>query len=132
MTEHVLKAWAVDIDGRTNGINQHSRTGWRVIPYEIVPGVIYRDAKVTVTAFPARHEEMVDPFSFRFDTADRAIVISGDTAPTQAMLDYARGCDVLIHEAHPLIEAGRSARPTLEFRRRHHTSSVELAKLQTL
>src|SRR5262245_18880320 len=58
MTEHVLKAWAVDIEGRTNGLNQHNRTGWNVIPHEIVPGVVYRDASVTVTAFPARHEEM--------------------------------------------------------------------------
>ena len=26
MTEHVLKAWQVDIDGRTNGLNQHNPT----------------------------------------------------------------------------------------------------------
>lgn len=129
MTEHVLNAWAVDIEGRTNGLNQHNRTGWRVATREIVPGVVYRDANVTVTAFPARHEEMVDSFSFRFDTSDRTIVISGDTAPTQAMLAHARGCDVLIHEAHSLMEASHSPRPTPEFRRRHHTSSVELAEI---
>ena len=29
MTEHVLKAWQMDIDARTNGLNQHSRTGYR-------------------------------------------------------------------------------------------------------
>ena len=63
-----------------------------------------------MTAFPARHEEMVNSFSFRFDTPDRTIVISGDTAPTQALLDHSRGCDVLIHEAYSLMEARHSPR----------------------
>ena len=129
MTEHVLKAWQVDIDGRTGGLNQHNLTGYRVNAQEIVPGFVYRDDQVTVTAFPARHEEMVDSFSYRFDTPDRAIVISGDTAPTQTLLDHSRGCDVLIHEAYSTHEVRDAARPTPEFRRRHHTSSVELAEI---
>jgi len=129
MTGHVLKAWQVDIDGRTGGLNQHNPTGYKVNAHEIAPGVVYRDGHVTVTAFPARHEEMVDSFSYRFDTPDRAIVISGDTAPTQALLDNSRGCDVLIHEAYSTLEARNAARPTPEFRRRHHTSSVELAEI---
>lgn len=127
MTEHVLKAWEIDIAGRTGGLNQHNPTGWRVVAHEIAPGVVYRDGNVTVTAFPARHEEMVDSFSFRFDTPDRVIVISGDTAPTQAMLDHSRGCDVLVHEAYSIAEAKNAIRPSPEFRRRHHTSSTELA-----
>jgi ribonuclease BN (tRNA processing enzyme) len=129
MTEHVLKAWQVDIDGRTGGLNRHNPTGYKVNAHEIAAGIVYRDSRVTVTAFPARHEEMVDSFSYRFDTPDRAIVISGDTAPTQVLLDHSRGCDVLIHEAHSMLEARNAARPVPEFRRRHHTSSVELAEI---
>lgn len=129
MTEHVLKAWEIDIEGRTGGLNQHNPTGWKVLAREIAAGVVYRDDNVTVTAFPARHEEMVDSFSFRFDAWDRSVVISGDTAPTQAMLDHSRGCHVLVHEAYSLSEASRVARPSLEFRRRHHTSSRELAEI---
>ena len=128
MTEHVLKAWEIDIAGRTGGLNQHNPTGYRVDAHEIMPGVVYRDDNITVTAFSARHEEMVHSFSYRFDTADRAIVISGDTAPTQALLDHSHGCDVLIHEAYSTREA-RNAKPTPEFRRRHHTSSIELAEI---
>ncbi len=129
MTEHVLKAWEIDIEGRTGGLNQHNPTGWKVVASEITAGVVYRDHNVTVTAFPARHEEMVDSFSFRFDTKDRNIVISGDTAPTQAMLDHSRGCHVLVHEAYALAEEHGAVRPTPEFRRRHHTSSRELAEI---
>ena len=129
MTAHVLAAWEIDIDGRTGGLNQHNRTGCRVNAQEIAPGVVYRDGNVTVTAFPARHEEMVDSFSYRFDTQDRAIVISGDTAPTQALIDHSRGCDVLIHEAYSMMACRNSARPSPAFRRRHHTSSAELAEI---
>jgi len=129
MTEHVLKAWQVDIEARTRGLNQHNTTGCRVNAREIEPGIVYRDDNVLVTAFPARHEEMVDSFSYRFDTPDRAIVISGDTAPTQALIDHSRGCDVLIHEAYSIAEARHAPRPTPEFRRRHHTSSAELAEI---
>src|SRR5262249_22837952 len=77
MTEHVLTAWEVDIEGRTNGLNQPNRTGYKVDAREIAPGVVHQDSNVTVTAFPARHEEMADSFSYRFETPDRTIVVSG-------------------------------------------------------
>ncbi len=129
MTDHVLSAWEVDVEARTNGLNQHNRTGCRVNAHEIGPGVLYRDHYVTVTAFPAYHEEMVDSFSYRFETPDRTIVISGDTAPTQAMIDHSRGCDVLVHEAYSTTVLRDASRPSPEFRRRHHTSSSELAEI---
>ena len=129
MTEHVLKAWQVDIDVRTNGLNQHNATGCKVNAHEIAPGVVYRDSNVTVTAFPARHEEMVDSFSFRFDTPDRVIVISGDTTPTQALIDHSRGCDVLVHEAYSMESFHRVSPRWQDYRRRAHTSSVELAEI---
>lgn len=129
MTEHVLKAWQVDIDGRTNGLNQHNPTGYKVDAHEIMPGLVYRDRNVTVSAFPAHHEEMVDSFSYRFETPDRVIVISGDTAPTQTLIDHSHGCDVLVHEAYSMMACRNGARPSPEFRRRHHTSSIELAEI---
>ena len=30
-------------------------------------------------------------------------MISGDTAPTQALIDHSRGCDVLVHEAYSMM-----------------------------
>ena len=114
MTEHVLKAWQVDIDGRINGLNQHNPTGCKVDAHEIAPGVVYKDRNVTVTAFSAQHEDMVDSFGFRFDTPDRAIVISGDTTPTQALIDHSRGCDVL--DPRSLFH-GDASRRSRRFRR---------------
>lgn len=129
MTEHVLKAWQVDIDGRTTGINRHNATGYKVDAREIAPGVVYRDRNVTVTAFSVRHEEMADSFGFRFDTPDRRIVISGDTAPTPTLIEHSRGCDVLIHEAYSMASHREVSPRSQEFRRCHHTSSIELAAI---
>ena len=129
MTEHVLKAWQVDIDVRTNGLDRHRSTGCKVNAHEIAPGVVYKDSNVTVTAFPARHEDMVDSFSFRFDTPDRVIVISGDTTPTQALIDHSRGCDILVHEAYSMESFRKVSPHWQEYRRRAHTSSVELAEI---
>jgi ribonuclease BN (tRNA processing enzyme) len=129
MTDHVLEAWRIDIEARTSGLNRHNQTGCRVNAHEIAPGVVYRDNKVTVTAFPAQHEEMADSFSYRFDTLERSIVISGDTAPTRGLIEHSRGCDVLIHEAYSMAAYRNTERPTREFRHRHHTSSEQLAAI---
>lgn len=129
MSEHVLQAWQIDIAGRRGGHNGHNATGCTVDAHEIAPGVIFQDGNVTVTAFAAFHREMADSFSFRFDAPDRSIVISGDTAPTPAMLEHARGCDLLIHEAYTMASYHAVSPSAQEFRRTHHTSSVELAAL---
>ena len=129
MTEHMLKAWQVDIAGRVNGLGSHDPEGCKVNAREIAPGVVHRDCNVTVTAFSVQHGEMVNSFGYRFDTPDRTIVISGDTTPTQTLLDHSRGCDVLIHEAYSMETRRRVSLRAQEYRRRHHTSSIELAKI---
>jgi ribonuclease BN (tRNA processing enzyme) len=129
MTENILKAYQIDIEGRLNGLSLKSNAGYKVNAHEIVPGVVYRDRNVTVTAFRVHHEEMTDSFGYRFDTPDRVIVISGDTTPTQSLIDHGRGCDVLIHEAYSMETYNRVSAQAQEYRRRHHTSSVELAEI---
>jgi ribonuclease BN (tRNA processing enzyme) len=128
MTEHVLEAWQVDTQTRINGVESKNSTGCTVNATEIVPGVVFQDRNVVVTAFSAQHAT-ADSFSFRFDTPGRAIVISGDTSPTQTLLNQARGCDVLVHEVYSMDEFRKDSPQFQEFRRKYHTSSVELAAI---
>jgi ribonuclease BN (tRNA processing enzyme) len=97
--------------------------------HEITAGVIHRDANIMVTAFPVHHGDDLEAYGFRFETADRTIVLSGDTSPTQSLLDHCGGCDVLIHEAYPMSTFHTSSPAWQQFRRTHHTSSKELADI---
>lgn len=129
MTEHILEAYRVDIETRTNpeGNQRTFPEGHGVSAHEIGPGVIYKDANVTVTAFRTKHA--MESYGYRFDTPDRSIVISGDTNPTQETIDACRGCDVLIHEAHS--PAWLAMRPDFfqQFAAKFHTTTTELAEL---
>ena len=51
MTEHILKAYAEDIEIRVKGLEGGNPEAYKVNAYEINPGVIYKDQNVTVKAF---------------------------------------------------------------------------------
>src|SRR6266849_2004939 len=105
-----------------------SPEGHKVNAHEITAGVVYKDANVTVTAFPTKHA--MESYGYRFDTPDRSIVISGDTNPTQATIDACHGCDVLIHEVLTLEWLAK--RPDFQnYASKYHTSTVQLAELAT-
>ena len=62
-------------------------------------GLVMRDDQVTVRATLVDHPPMVPAFAYRFDAADRSIVISGDTARSENLVKLAQGADVLVHSA---------------------------------
>jgi ribonuclease BN (tRNA processing enzyme) len=135
MASHILEAYREDIairrkDKRALGVPEQAE-GYRVNAHEIKPGVIYTDENIRVTAFPVRHGDVSHAFGYRFETPDRTIVISGDAAPSQSIIDHCRGCDVLIHEAYSMMTYDYVSVPYQRYRREHHTSSVEVASLAT-
>lgn len=62
-------------------------------------GVVVQDDNVKVTAALVDHPPVVPAFAYRFDTRDRSLVISGDTARSDNLIRLAAGADVLVHEA---------------------------------
>ena len=62
-------------------------------------GLVMKDDNVTVTCLLVEHPPVVPAFAYRLDSADRSIVISGDTKPSDALIRLAHGADVLVHEA---------------------------------
>ena len=132
MTKHVLEAYRVDFESRSKQYAENLFTvgtfpeGHKVNAHEITPGVVYKDANVTVRAFPTKHT--IESYGYRFDTRDRSIVISGDTNPTQATIDACNGCDILIHEV--LTQEWLAKRPDFQnYAGRYHTTTAQLAEL---
>jgi len=62
-------------------------------------GTVMQNDRVKVTATLVNHPPIVPSFAYRFDTVDRSIVISGDTARSDNLVKLAQGADVLVHSA---------------------------------
>ena len=131
MTAHILKAWQQDIQVRTAGLEEANHTGYKVEVREISPGVVYQDQNVKVTAFPVKHGSWKQAFGYRFDTPDRSIVLSGDTAPTDAVVNACNGCDVLLHEVYNIKGAEMREEHWKEYFAAFHTSPEQLGEIAT-
>jgi ribonuclease BN (tRNA processing enzyme) len=130
MTKHLVAAYTEDIGIRLHGGEPtHRHDPRRVNVHEIKPGVVYRDDRVTVTAFAVPHGAWEQAFGYRFQTPDRTIVISGDTGPGSRIDEQCRRCDVLVHEVYS--GAGLAKRPPewQAYHSRYHTSARELGAI---
>lgn len=123
MTGHLLAAWKKDMDVRIHGPEHGNPEAYKVNVHEISPGPVYKDANVAVKAFLEKHTTWDQAFGYRFDAGGRSVVISGDTAPTPAVAEACRGCDVLLHEVY----CGQGS----PYYKVAHTSATELAAIAT-
>ncbi|MBW1808052.1 MAG: MBL fold metallo-hydrolase [Deltaproteobacteria bacterium] len=129
MSENILKAYQEDIQVRLHGNQPATANGYKVIAHEIGPGVVYRDKNVKVTAFAVKHGAWKKAFGYKFETADRSIVISGDTTPLQVIVEQCNGCDLLIHEVYSKAGFDRRAKNWQEYHAVSHTSGIELGRI---
>jgi len=129
LAARLTDAWAADIANRTGYLQPHTREGWRISAQEVEGGVVYRDSSVTVTAIRVPHANWEVALGYRFATADRVIVISGDTRPSEALADACNGCDVLVHEVYSTTGYQTRTEPWQRHHAGAHTSTAELAAL---
>jgi ribonuclease BN (tRNA processing enzyme) len=128
MTERLLAAYEADVNERLRGLEPANETGWRVEAHDVEPGVVYRDDNVEVEAFAVDHGSW-DAYGYKFRTADRAVVISSDTAPTEIIVEKGRGCDILVHEVYSVAGFETLTPAWQKYHAAVHTSSRELAAL---
>ena len=131
MVTKLLAAYREDIDLRIHGLERGDSAAYRIIVHEVKAGVVYRDSSVTVTAFPVPHGSWRYAFGYRFDTPGRSIVVSGDTGPSDAIVEACRGCDVLVHEVYSKKGFDRLPRDDQRYHSVFHTSAYELGDLAT-
>jgi len=61
--------------------------------------VVLEEDGVKITAFRVNHGPVEPSVGYRFDYKGRSVVISGDTAPSPVVARFAKGADLLVHEA---------------------------------
>lgn len=75
--------------------------------HDVAPGLVYQDANVKVTAVENTHFNFppgsppygkYKSYSYRFETADRVVFFTGDTGPSAAVVELARGADLYVTE----------------------------------
>ncbi|HEX7286428.1 MAG TPA: MBL fold metallo-hydrolase [Candidatus Angelobacter sp.] len=129
MAKHVRAAYAKDIDLRIHGLERGNPSAYRSNVHEIKPGVVYKDANVMVTAFAVPHGSWDYSYGYRFDTADRSIVISGDTGPNESVAKACHGCDLMLHEVYSAKWFKQQSEADQKYHSRFHTSTVELVAI---
>ena len=131
MVNHLVSAYEADLNVRiTGGEPAHKYNPRTVDVHEITaPGIVFRDDRVTVTAFAVKHGAWPQAFGYRFKTPDRTIVISGDTGPDSKIEEQCQRCDVLVHEVY--ASAGFAKRPAewQAYHSKYHTSGRELGAI---
>ncbi|MGC8973425.1 MAG: MBL fold metallo-hydrolase [Thermoproteus sp.] len=65
-------------------------------PVEVPPGGEAREGDTRIALAAARHS--VEAVHVRVEHGGRCVAYSGDTAPSDELVELARGCDLLIHE----------------------------------
>ena len=133
MADHIIAAYSQDINMRLHGSQPANPDGYRVDAHEIKLSKdiheIYRDERVVVSAIPVDHGTWKQAFGFKFVTADKTIVISGDAVPSQSVIDACNGCDILLHEVYSDAGFKTKRKDWQKYHAKFHTSATELAAL---
>jgi ribonuclease Z len=142
MMQKFQEALAFDIHVRRDVDEKFPAEGVRVVATDIREGVVYEANGVKVTAFLVDHGPVTPAFGYRVDFRGHSVAISGDTKPSDNLVKYSSGVDLLIHEigqfkgapalSGPLDELmpnSRQTRRQVITIRAHHTDGVELGKV---
>jgi len=98
MMTYLKKAFAFDIHMRRDVDELFPAEGIKTVATDIREGVVYDENGVKVTAFLADHGPVKPAFGYRVDYRGHSVAISGDTRPSDNLVKFSQGVDLLIHE----------------------------------
>jgi ribonuclease Z len=107
VTQGLNQAYRLDSSYRTahhgSQVAPPTGSGFRAESFrEPVAGesvVVLERNGLRVTAFKVEHEPVSPAVGYRFDYGGRSLVVSGDTKKSASLTHFARGVDLLVHEA---------------------------------
>jgi ribonuclease Z len=131
MIDALRTAYAADLRIRAED-EKLPASGASIVTHEIDEGVVYDSAGVKVTAFTVDHGDVIKPaFGYRIDYAGHSVVLSGDTRPTENLIRFAHGADLLVHEVAMGNAADAATSAALRRVLAHHTSPADAGRIFT-
>ena len=132
MTEGMYAMMQPDIRIRSGGSQPvQNAESFRVDVTEISEGTVFEADGMRVEAFEVNHGDIRPAYAYRITTGDKTIVISGDTAPSEKLVDMARGADLLFHEVISDGGLSRNSEAMQAYHKRSHTLASELGRIAT-
>jgi ribonuclease BN (tRNA processing enzyme) len=106
LVKAAVQYFTISAEIRIAGGNRTVPLAQVFVGHDVGTGVIYQDANVKVTAVENSHFDFHKgpghgkhkSYSYRFETPDRVIVFTGDTGPSDAVTELAKGADLLVTE----------------------------------
>jgi ribonuclease BN (tRNA processing enzyme) len=132
MTYHILSAYEEDMDIRINGLERGNKEGYKVNVHEITNGTIYEDNNIKVKAFQVHHGSWKSALGYRFETKDKIIVVSGDCTYSEALVENAKDCDILVHEVYSEEGLNKREERWKKYHSTFHASTTQVATIANL
>jgi len=110
-------------------------SGSIILAQNISEGAVYENQGVKVTAFLVDHAPIEPALGYKVEYGGRSVVISGDTRYCPNLVQWAKGCDVLVHEvlAAGMMRAGaRVPSEAMERVIAHHTTPEQAGEVFSL
>ena len=127
IADAMKKFYSEDIRIRGTLTEMHPLAGAEIEAHIVQEGVVYQDQDVKITAFLVDHRPVEPAFGYKFESGGRSIVISGDTRPSDNLIHYAKGADVLVHEAYLTEYFSTFDSPVVAQRLRNYLTTAEQA-----
>ncbi|HTS93504.1 MAG TPA: MBL fold metallo-hydrolase [Stellaceae bacterium] len=131
--EGLMTLWRPELEQRIAHEMRPSIAALEVEVTEIEPGEILRLDELVVRAVAVDHFPVREAFGFVIETGSLRAVFSGDTAPCPALVEAAKGAELLVHECfvHGAMkpEPGIRTQEGIDNVARYHTASVDVGEI---
>ena len=112
VADGILKFYEADIHIRRDLTEKLAPAGAAIHVHTATDGSAFHfPGGLKVTAFAVDHQPVEPAFGYRFDAGSSSIVVSGDTGPSPNLIRFAKGADILVHEAYA-VTGSRNDRGT--------------------
>ncbi|MEO3428549.1 MBL fold metallo-hydrolase [Pelagibius sp. CAU 1746] len=131
--EGLMALWEPELSQRIAHEKRPSTEALKIAVTEIAADEVFDIAGLRVRVVPVDHQPVRHAFGFVFEEKGERLALSGDTRRCAALIEAARGADLLVHEVFvhremPVVEGVRSAE-TVANVASYHTLSDEVGKI---